>query len=172
MRFAGSLGFKSSLSSIASNSSALLKGYGTSMGSERGPSSTDSTDPSGLDGIKINYDWYPISTPLGKVPLGHGAVIAVNPDNGTTKYFEYGRYDSDFGQVKQHPVPNLVLDEDGNPTEQSLKNLCDFISHHYGHDTHVTGDCYPDADYRQIIDFALHRMHDKTRKPYSLVGRN
>jgi RHS repeat-associated protein len=53
----------------------------------------DEVDPSGEDGIAINYDWYPVNTGMGfNLPLGHGAVIAVDPQSGQTTYFQYGRY--------------------------------------------------------------------------------
>jgi RHS repeat-associated protein len=94
-------------------------------------------DPRGLDGIYINYNWYPVNTGYGfSLPLGHGAVIAVNPDTGTTKYFEYGRYDSNFGQVKQRTVPDLDM-VDGKPTTESLQSLYGYISKNYGKNSTV-----------------------------------
>lgn len=129
-------------------------------------------DPTGLDGILINYDWYPVATPLGHIPLGHGAVIAVDPRTGAMRYFEYGRYDSDFGQVKERPVPRLDMGLDGRPTDESLQHLYKYISDRYGHHSHVTATYYRDADYKRIIGFALRTMRDKHRKPYSLFGRN
>ena len=67
-------------------------------------------DPTGFDGIVINYDWYqvtvaenlPICNCKAKLPFGHGAAIAVDPKNGKTTYFEYGRYDKEeFGIVRE-----------------------------------------------------------------------
>lgn len=126
-------------------------------------------DPNGLAGIYVNYPNYPITVPgtEAQLPLGHAAVIAVDDNTGTTKYFEYGRYDSDFGQVKQRTVPDLVLDENGNPTPASLSNLYNYIGARYGDQTSVDATYYPDANYQKIIDFALQRKNDPNRAPYS-----
>jgi RHS repeat-associated protein len=139
-------------------------------------------DPTGYDGIVINYNYYPVTVSQGfhipicncntgkiKAPLGHGAAIAVDPKTGQTTYFEYGRYDSDFGNVRQMPVPNLVIGENGQPTQASLDYLYDYISKHYGHDSQVDPTYYRDADYKKIIRFAKQRMNDKNRKPYDIL---
>jgi uncharacterized protein RhaS with RHS repeats len=134
-------------------------------------------DPSGFDGIVINYDYYPVTVAESlpfcncklKVPLGHGGAIAVNPKTGRTTYFEYGRYDSDFGNVRQMPVPNVVIGHDGKPTSASLDNLYGYVSQHYGHSTHVDATYYSDSDYKKIIRFGKQRMNDKNRKPYNMI---
>ncbi len=79
-----------------------------------------SIDPSGLDGIYINYDYYWVNTGYGHAPLGHAGVVAVNPQTGSTKYFEYGRYGSDFGSVRQRSIPDITIGPDGTPTSDSL----------------------------------------------------
>jgi len=67
-------------------------------------------DPLGLDGIYISYRGYPVNTGYGfTMPLGHGAVIAVDPTTGSTRYFEYGRYGGDFGKVREQWVPDVVM---------------------------------------------------------------
>lgn len=137
-------------------------------------------DPTGYDGIVINYDYYPITVaehlPIceckAKLPLGHGAAVAVDPKTGRTEYFEYGRYESDFGNVRQMPVPNVVIGSDGHPTQASLDNLYDYISKHYGHNSHVSATYYRDADYNKIVRFAKQRMNDKHRKPYNILTNN
>jgi hypothetical protein len=58
--------------------------------------------------------------------------------------------------------------QDGKPTAESLANLYKYISEHYGKNSPVDATYYPDADYQDIIDFALKRMNDKNRDPYSL----
>ena len=67
---------------------------------------------------------------------------------------------------------NLVIGEDGQPTATSLQNLYDYVSSHYGHDSHVTATYVEDADYQQIVDFARQRMRDKNRKRYNLLNNN
>jgi RHS repeat-associated protein len=129
-------------------------------------------DPLGLDGIYVSYRGYPVNTGYGfKLPLGHAAVIAVDPETGTTKYYEYGRYGGDFGKVRNQWVPDLVM-RDGKPTAESLENLYNFISQNYGHGRPVDAKYYSDADFQKIVDFAVRRMTDENRRPYSILNNN
>ncbi|MEM6456631.1 MAG: RHS repeat-associated core domain-containing protein, partial [Acidobacteriota bacterium] len=82
-------------------------------------------DFSGRDAIFIHYDFYPVPTGFGdyKAPLGHAAVIAVNPENGFTQYYEFGRYGNPNGKVRRKGIPNLEMGDNGLPTEESLDNL-------------------------------------------------
>lgn len=130
----------------------------------------NSIDPFGLDAIYINYDYYPVTTPFGKVPLGHGAVVSVDPSSGDTKYYEFGRYGDDNGVVRGGKIPNVSFGEDGLPTEDSLDHLYDFLSHNFGHDVHVTGTYYPNSDYKGTINFAekFKQQHPK----YDLFNNN
>ena len=68
-------------------------------------------DPDGRDAIYVNFPSYPINVPgtTMQVPLGHAAVISVDEKTGATRYYEYGRYDSDFGNVERRSVPNLAM---------------------------------------------------------------
>ncbi len=124
-------------------------------------------DPSGLDGIYIHYDGYPITTPWGEMPLGHAAVVAVDPETGSTRYYEYGRYDGDFGNVRRRTIPDVEIGCDGKPTPESLENLYGYLSEHYGKGAHVSANYTALADYQKIIDFAEDRMNDPNRSPYS-----
>jgi len=129
-------------------------------------------DPLGFDGIYVSYRGYPVNTGYGfNLPLGHGAVIAVDPQTGTTMYFEYGRYNGNFGRVKQRVTPDVVI-QSGKPTAESLANLYKYISKHYGKNSPVDATYYSDADFQKIVDFALKRMADKNRKPYDLFKNN
>jgi RHS repeat-associated protein len=129
-------------------------------------------DADGRDAILVKYVGYQVNTGLGfKLPLGHSAVIAVDPDTGKTKYFEYGRYGSDFGKGRNEWVPNLVM-KDGEPTEESLKNLYKYISKQYGQNKPVDATYYKDADFQKTGDFATDRINDKDRKPYSIINNN
>ncbi|WP_130618673.1 RHS repeat-associated core domain-containing protein [Dyella amyloliquefaciens] len=126
-------------------------------------------DPLGLSGIYINYPDYPITIPgtSTQIALGHAAVVAIDDNTGTTQYFEYGRYDSDFGNARQEPVPNVQIGDDGLPTQASLTNLMNFVSKHYGHGSPVDAQYYQDADYQKTVDFARNRIRDKNRDAYS-----
>ncbi len=129
-------------------------------------------DPDGRDAILVKYVGYQVNTGYGfRLPLGHSAVIAVNPDTGSTKYFEYGRYGGDFGKVQNPEVPNLFM-ENGKPTEKSLKNLYKYISEHSGQSKPVDATYYDDADFNKVVDFATERMNDKNRAPYNKWTNN
>jgi len=112
------------------------------------------------------------------MPLGHVAVVAVDPTSGATKYYEFGRYRGKDGVVdingivRGEKIPKVSIGEDGLPTEDSLNHLYDFLSHNFGHDVHVTGTYYPNSDYKGTINFAeqFKRQHSKGRKAQS-VGR-
>ena len=110
------------------------------------------------------------------MPLGHGAVVAVDPASGMTKYYEFGRYPDARGgvdingTVRDRKIPNVSIGKDGLPTENSLNHLYDFLSHNFGHDVHVTGTYYPNSDYKGTINFAeqFKRQHPK----YDLLTNN
>ena len=131
-------------------------------------------DPWGLDAIYINYDYYPVSTPVGKIPLGHAAVVAVDPDTGVTKYYEFGRYDTENrGIVRGAPdikIPNLIIGADGLPTAQSLDYLYSYLSRIFGKNSKVTATYYPDSDFLSTIKFA--EEFRKNHPDYNLLFNN
>jgi hypothetical protein len=99
--------------------------------------------------------------------LGHAEVLTFDPDTGHTRYYEYGRYDDDFGQVKRRQVPDLRIGPDGQPTPDSWKSELDFVSRKFGNGRSVKTECKADSDFNRANDFAERRMNDKNRKPYS-----
>lgn len=129
-------------------------------------------DPFGLDAIEIAYDYYPVNTGLGfRLPLGHSAVISVDPSTGSTRYYEFGRYtDKVCGNVVRQWVPDLKMGTDGFPTQKSLENLYAYISKNYGHSSNVTPTYFPDSDYKATIDYA--ERFRKDHPCYSLIGNN
>lgn len=126
-------------------------------------------DPMGMDACYIDFEGYPISTPVGTYPLGHAGALAYDPKTGATRYYEYGRYDSDFGQVKRRTVPDLEVGENGKITPESWKKLMDYLDKNVGKDKadKVTRQCYADSDYQKVIDYAEELMRNANRKPYS-----
>ena len=80
-------------------------------------------DPLGLDAIRIIYVGYPVDTGYRDIhlPLGHAAVITVDPCTGRTRYYEYGRYGGSYGRVMRRSVPDVEIGSDGKPTDASLK---------------------------------------------------
>jgi len=125
-------------------------------------------DPLGLDGIYVHFDGYPINTGFGfNASLGHAGVVALDPATGSTRYYEYGRYGGDFGDVKRRTIPDVKIGKDGKPTPKSLKSLYDFLSKKYGKGKPVSADYYSDAKYLDIIKFAEKRKNNPDRDPYS-----
>ena len=125
-------------------------------------------DPEGLDGIYVHYDGYSVNTGLGfNLPLGHAGAVAVDPKTGLTRYYEYGRYDSDFGQIKRRTIPDLIIGSDKKPTPESLKKLYDYLSNVFGKGFPVSAQYYSDADYQKIVGFVTALMNNPNRDPYS-----
>ncbi|WP_147232531.1 hypothetical protein [Marinobacter nauticus] len=100
-------------------------------------------------------------------PLGHAGVVSIDPSTGSTRYYEYGRYDSDFGEVKRRTIPDVTIGDDGVPTESSLNNLYDHLSKNLGKNSPVSSEYYSEADHNKINAFAEGRMNDPNRAPYS-----
>ena len=124
-------------------------------------------DPLGLAGCYIGFPGYPITIPgtSTKVPLTHAGVLSYD-SQGHTRYYEYGRYDSDFGDVHRRAVPDLEMGPDGQPTPESWSNLMNALNK-IGHGTEAEASCEADADENKINDFAKQRMSDPNRAPYS-----
>jgi len=124
-------------------------------------------DPWGLAGCYVGFPGYPIAIPgtRMKVPLTHAGVLSYD-SQGKTRYYEYGRYDSDFGQVHRRKVPDLEMGPDGKPTPESWSNLQDALNK-IGHGTEAKASCDDEADENKINSFAEQRMNDPNRAPYS-----
>jgi RHS repeat-associated protein len=130
-------------------------------------------DPSGLDAIYINYDYYPIETPIGKLPLGHGGVVAVDTKAGVTKYYEFGRYGDKRGVVRGAPdieIPNVEIGKNGLPTQQSLGKLYEYLSKKLGKGSKISATYYPNTNFQAVIDFA--EKFRKNHPDYSIFTNN
>ncbi len=142
-------------------------------------------DPDGRDGILIVFPNYKVDTEtrLGKQPLGHAGVLLIDNKTGYTKYYEYGRYQTDDGtkgKVRTIAVPNVVIGEDGKPTQESLNKVLGRISEKAGQGGAIEG-AYVEGDFTKMNDYAQEKLkesnpqykeYDKDRKPYSLTGNN
>ncbi len=130
-------------------------------------------DLSGLDAIYIHYDDYPVTTPIGKLSLGHGAVVAVDPKTGLTKYYEFGRYGDKRGVVRGAPaikIPDVKIGKDGLPTKDSLDNLYDYLSKNFGKGSKISATYYPNSDFQGTIDYA--EKFRKSHPDYDLFKNN
>lgn len=123
----------------------------------------------------VNQDPRVIPVP-DKVPyLGHAGVFFFNGLTGTTKYFEFGRYDDEVGQVYQRSMPDLAL-ADGVPTYESLRTAMATVSKKGGHNTAILG-CYIETDfsgaaYSSMLAFCETRMSQNKnpkREPYDIL---
>ena len=126
-------------------------------------------DPWGLAGCVVNFLGYPIAIPNTQthIPLAHSGVLAYNQTTGRARYYEYGRYNDDFGNVRRGSVPNLEIDSDGNVTDASWERLKSSLAKNQGKGIRPIMDCNDRADDKKIIEFAERRMKDKERAPYS-----
>ena len=132
------------------------------------------TDPLGLDAIYINYDYYPVHVGGSlRLPLGHAGVVAVDPNTGFTRYFEYGRYDpANLGTVRSFPIPDLVMGENGLPTQGSLNNLYSFLSRSAGRGANVSATYYPEYSFAGTLGYSMHFQRNLDRSKYNIFTNN
>jgi RHS repeat-associated protein len=140
-------------------------------------------DPYGLDACYVLYPDYPITYAEGKSTTilgGHAGVLGYD-ENGSTKYYEYGRYSSggqygyligetlpsNDGNYRRVTVPDLVLDENGTPTPESLARLSEELSKRAGHNTKTELTCNSDADEDSVYEFLESSANNSNRKKYS-----
>lgn len=128
-------------------------------------------DPLGLAGCFVNFPDYPITIPgtswQTTLTPGHAGALGYDNSTGVTRYYEYGRYDSDFGNVRRQPVPDLKIGRDGQPTPESLKALREFLSRETGKSTPAELTCEKDIDEKKLYEYAEKLMRDANRPPYS-----
>lgn len=110
--------------------------------------------------------------------LGHAGVLFINGKNGTTKYFEYGRYDppKNLGLiVKARNLPDVKI-VSGDLDISSLKKPLDFISRISGQSGRISG-AYIEVEnkYQAMLDYAVLRKSQNAnprRKPYNLTSNS
>ena len=109
------------------------------------------------------------------VPTGHAGILMVD-NNGTTKYFEYGRYNnndarkygaaSDKGIVRKLIIPNF----NGRNSDQIWNTIKSFEIQNTG--GKVTVSEIPDFDFNKGMAYVNNYSNDPNRKPYNLLLRN
>ena len=136
------------------------------------------------DGIYVNFPDYQVDTEteLGKQPLGHGMVIAVDPTNGRTRGSEYGRYKNSGkfkGVARRVIVPDFKMAIPGSPTQEELDAYAKSLDRSYGHSGGRTQVYYlKDADYNSLVEKmkSAESGNEKTgyyqNKPYSILNHN
>lgn len=135
-------------------------------------------DPGGNDAIEVAFPEYEIQVGDKEVEgLGHAGVVIINNETGETKYYEYGRYDEEnLGWVRNRGIPNVVIGENGLPTEDSLISVLESISRQAGQEGAVVGRYHRGADdFEAMINYAEGRMADNRnpdREPYHTLYNN
>ena len=134
-------------------------------------------DPDGRDAVYIAFPDYKITTPFGRVGnLGHGGVLLIDNKTGTTKYYEYGRYDAaGKGLVRTQTVPNVKIGPDGKPTADSLKNVLAVLSRSAGQGGRIDGAYIPSDKFKEMNDYARKRLAENknpNRETYGLLTNN
>ena len=133
-------------------------------------------DPDGKDGIYINFPDYKINVGIQLSHLGHSGILLIENKTGLTKYYEYGRYDDEnMGIVRNIRVSNVVIGEDGMPTEESLNIVLKEISDAAGHGGRIEGAYVKSDEFHKMNDYAQSIMteNDNTnRESYSLIDKN
>lgn len=84
------------------------------------------------DGIYVSLPNYQVDTEVaGNQPFGHGFVIAVNEDTGSTRGSEYGRYGGRKGSAHRVVVPDFKMKKPGDPTPEELQQYSKVLLHSY-----------------------------------------
>jgi hypothetical protein len=155
----------------------MEKYYGVSPYVYCSASPLNIVDIDGKDGILIVFPDYVITVGENRYShLGHAGILLINPDDGYTKYYEYGRYDDENkGLVRNYSIPNVIMGEDGLPTKESLNKVLDVISEKSGHGGRIEGAYIRSRNYDSMLEYAEKRMDDNknpNRKPYSVLFNN
>jgi len=134
-------------------------------------------DPNGKDAVITVFPDYKISTPVGKIGgLGHAGVLLIDNKTGTTKYYEYGRYDKEGkGAVRSFAVSNVEIGKDGKPTIESLNKVMGQISDKAGHGGKIEGAYIESDNFKEMNSYAQDRKaenSDTNREEYSLTDNN
>jgi hypothetical protein len=137
-------------------------------------------DPDGNETIAIVYPSYQVAVRGSfTLPLGHGGTVVVDKD-GTTHYFEYGRYAGPNGMVRNAgpndvATPSLQRDASGNFTQDSMNNLLQTLSNSSGKRGLTDALVIPttSAEDENILVYLKAREaanNDPNRQKYSLFG--
>jgi len=127
----------------------------------------------------VDFDNFTIPKYKEKISnLGHAGVLFINGKTGTTKYFEYGRYDPPRNLgivVKAANLPDAKI-LNGKIDIQSLKRPLDFISRISGQSGRIQGVFIEvDNKYEKMLNYALMRKSQNAnpkRRPYDLTSNS
>ncbi|EKT7568540.1 hypothetical protein A8N28_004951, partial [Salmonella enterica] len=74
---------------------------------------------------------------------------------------------TDDGNIRNVIIPDLVLDKDGNPTNESLEKLKVALSAKAGKNTNAELTCSKDVDEKKMYEYINKVANDKKRDKYN-----
>lgn len=135
--------------------------------------------PDFLPGIDIFPDRVRIPPTKQRIPhLGHAGILFIDGGSGTTKYYEYGRYDpAARGLVRKHNISNVLIGKNGKPTKKSLETVLAEISVKAGQRGKIQGAYIelPTGAFEKMLDYTSRRMSQNGnphRAPYELFSNS
>jgi RHS repeat-associated protein len=135
-------------------------------------------DPDGEEAISITYPGYQVGVRGDfSLLLGHAGVVVVAKD-GSTHYFEYGRYNGPNGMMRNAgkdniSTPDVQRDASGNITADSMKALLSVLSTASGKGGEVDALVYRDTDSQDamLLSYLEERQRENdnpNRSKYSI----
>jgi len=85
--------------------------------------------------------------------LGHAGVLLINPANGLTRYYEFGRY-PEGSIVRNLRLESNVTMRDGAPTTESLTRVLSEVSRIAGQGGPIEGAYFVGADFAAMEAYA------------------
>jgi hypothetical protein len=101
--------------------------------------------------------------------------LLIDHKTGVTKYYEYGRYDTKKGEVRQRTISNVVIGKDGKPTLESLNKVLGELSDISGNRGNIEGAYIISDKFKEMNDYAQSKKAenlDQNRKKYSITSNN
>ncbi|MDR1349700.1 MAG: hypothetical protein LBJ59_02755 [Zoogloeaceae bacterium] len=138
-------------------------------------------DPLGLAGMYVYFEGYMVDTGQTifgekiELPLGHAGVVAIDDKTGAARYFDFGRYGGEYGNIRDFTINTAIsFDANGMITQESSGELNIELSERFGKNTSPATLYNSNADANKIIEFALYRQAHISEYPYSLnpFGKN
>ena len=91
----------------------------------------------------------------------------INNKTGYTRYYEYGRYDSENkGIVRNYRVSDVKINENGEPTKVSLEKVLKEISDTSGQGGRIEGAYIKSDEFDLMKEYAEQRLKTKSSLHY------
>lgn len=134
--------------------------------------------PDLLPGVDLLPDRLALPVAQARVPeLGHAGILLIEGSSGTTKYYEYGRYDSSKrGAVMNRTIRNVKMQSDGQPSHASLAYTLSQISAAAGQNGRISAAYIAvPGGYGPMLDYCRRREAERNnplRAPYNLFSNS